>query len=76
MLESIGIKPLNSFFTGDTLEEQLRNFCDFYQYSTEEEIKLFYNQQVEVQKNNREIFWNYAENSKDSILELIFQENE
>lgn len=76
MLESIGIKPLNSFFTGDTLEEQLRNFCDFYQYSTEEEIKLFYNQQVEIQKNNREIFWNYAENSKDSILELIFQENE
>jgi len=76
IIESMGIKPLNSFFTGDTLEEKLKNFCEFYQHSTEQEIKTFYNQQLEVQRNNRNIFWNYAENSKDSILELIFQENE
>ena len=74
LLNSLGIRPLNDFFPGDTLEDKFSSFCDFVENSTSEERLTFYQQQSIIQKENRKLFWEYANSIKTEVLQYIIQE--
>ena len=72
-LHSIQIRPLNDFFPGDNLYEKFCAFCSFLENSTSEQRLTFYRQQCIIQKENRKLFWEYANSIKTQALNYILE---